>query len=228
MSAGRIAGPWDAAAKRALDIVGSSAALLALLPFLPLVAVAIRQDSEGPIFYHAPRIGLDGRKFGMWKLRTMVAHADNLPGSINVSDHDYRVTRVGLLLRRYKINELPQFVNVLLGDMSLVGPRPEIEHYVEMFSAEEREILSVRPGLIDWATLRYSDMGATLAESDNPDELYETMVRPQILRTQLEYARTRTFWQDLHILLTGVWQLMVAPLLRMLWGRLGKAAGLGA
>lgn len=214
------------ATKRALDIVGAGAAVVALLPLLPLVALAIRLDSRGPIFYPAPRVGLGGRRFRMWKFRTMVAHADNLPGAINVSDQDYRVTAVGLLLRRYKVNELPQFFNVLVGDMSLVGPRPEVEHYVRQFNDEEREILTVRPGLIDWATLRFSDMGALLATSDDPDGFYETVVRPRILRAQLEYVRTRSLGQDLRILGTGVWQLLLAPIARRLKALAGRSLGL--
>ena len=201
-------------AKRGVDLVGSSLALLVLLPGLPLVALAIRLDSRGPVFYGAPRVGRHGRPFLMWKFRTMVADADHRPGAINVSDHDGRVTRVGLLLRRSKVNELPQFLNVLTGEMSLVGPRPEVEHYVRQFTDEEREILTVRPGLIDWATLRFSDMGTLLASSEDPDHVYETQVRPQVLCAQLAYVRTRGFRQDMRILMSGLRQLFFLPVAR--------------
>ena len=208
-----------------MDVAGSVLALTVLLPLLPLVALAIRLDSRGPVFYRARRVGRTGRCFGMWKFRTMLADADTLPGAVNITDDDYRVTRVGRPLRRYKINELPQFINVLVGDMSLVGPRPEIEHYVRQLTASERQILDVRPGLIDWATLRYSNVGALLASGDDPDRVYEDTIRPEIVRTQLAYVQTWSLAQDVQILVAGVHQLLLNPLARRLAILSGRRPG---
>jgi lipopolysaccharide/colanic/teichoic acid biosynthesis glycosyltransferase len=131
----------------------------------------------------------------------MVINAESLGGSCT-SDDDPRITRVGHWMRKYKLDELPQLLNVLRGDMSFVGPRPEVRQYVDIFTAEEKQILSVRPGITDWATLWDSDEGAVLAGSPDPERIYLEKIRPQKIRLQLKYVRERNLWIDLKIILT--------------------------
>ena len=163
------------------------------------IVAAIKIGSPGPAFYRAPRIGLGGRPFRMWKFRTMVVNADKLGGP-STSDDDPRVTPIGRRLRKGKLDELLQLVNVLTGDMSLVGPRPEVAQYVDLFTPEERVILSVRPGITDLATLQNPDEGATLAKGGDPERIYLEEIRPEKLRLQLQYVRTRSLLLDVKIL----------------------------
>jgi len=185
--------------KRSFDVLAAGAALVCLSPVLLAVAFAIRLGSPGPIFYRGRRVGQGGRPFGMWKFRTMVVNADVIGGP-STSDTDPRLTRIGVFLRKRKLDELPQLYNVLLGDMSLVGPRPEVPQYVDMYSEEERQILTVRPGITDFATLWNSDEGALLADSQDPERTYLEEIRPTKMRLQLEYVRRRSFATDLGIL----------------------------
>lgn len=185
--------------KRLLDIVVSFCGLVALLPLFGIVAIAIKRESHGPIFYRGPRAGRYGKPFGMFKFRTMVANADKIGGPSSSAD-DPRITRVGNFLRRYKVDELPQLINVLKGEMSLVGPRPEVMQYVAMFSVEEKAILSVSPGITDWASIANSDEGKRLAGSPDPEKTYLEEIRPEKIRLQLEYVRRRSFATDMRIL----------------------------
>ena len=185
--------------KRSFDVIVSGAALVCLSPVLLVVALAIRIGSRGPIVYRGQRVGRAGRLFRMWKFRTMVVNADVIGGP-STSDTDPRLTPIGLYLRKRKLDELPQLFNVLVGDMSLVGPRPEVQQYVAMYSAEERQILIVRPGITDFATLWNSDEGALLATSQDPERTYLEQIRPTKVRLQLEYVRRRSFGTDLWIL----------------------------
>ena len=185
--------------KRSFDVIVSGAALVCLSPVLLVVALAIRVGSRGPIVYRGQRVGRAGRLFRMWKFRTMVVNADVIGGP-STSDTDPRLTPIGLYLRKRKLDELPQLFNVLVGDMSLVGPRPEVQQYVAMYSAEERQILIVRPGITDFATLWNSDEGALLATSQDPERTYLEQIRPTKVRLQLEYVRRRSFGTDLWIL----------------------------
>jgi lipopolysaccharide/colanic/teichoic acid biosynthesis glycosyltransferase len=141
----------------------------------------------------------------------MVVNADKIGGS-STADDDMRITKVGRRLRKYKLDELPQLFNVLTGDMSLVGPRPEVEFYVRMFKPNEEQILSVRPGMTDWASLWNSDEGAVLAGAEDPEKMYMELIRPEKLRLQLKYVRERSFWVDLSILVqTALKVLKLAP-----------------
>jgi lipopolysaccharide/colanic/teichoic acid biosynthesis glycosyltransferase len=186
--------------KRLFDIILSSAGLVLVSPVFMIVALAIRFDSEGPVFYRGIRVGRGGEPFWIFKFRTMVANAEQLGGP-STADDDARVTRMGRLLRRYKVDELPQLINVLRGEMSLVGPRPEVPTYVALFSEEEKAILSVRPGITDWASLWNADEGALLAGSPDPEKTYLERIRPRKIRLQLEYVRKRSLWTDIKILL---------------------------
>ncbi|MCW5786016.1 MAG: sugar transferase [Nitrospira sp.] len=186
--------------KRLCDVVVASVLLLLLSPLLLVIALVIRWSDGGPVFYRAPRVGLRGQPFRMWKFRTMVQHADQLGGP-STPDGDPRVTPVGRWLRQHKLDELPQLFNVCGGTMSLVGPRPEVQHYVDLYSEEERVILTVRPGLTDWASLWNIDEGALLKGSPDPEKVYLETIRPVKLRLQLAYVRQRSFGTDLRILL---------------------------
>jgi lipopolysaccharide/colanic/teichoic acid biosynthesis glycosyltransferase len=195
--------------KRLFDLVGSAVGLTLLSPVLLAVAVLIKLSDGGAIFYRGLRVGRNGVLFRVCKFRTMVVDAEHIGGPSTTAD-DQRVTVLGRVLRKYKIDEIPQLISVLIGDMSLVGPRPEVERYVRLMSDEERIILSVRPGLTDWATLWNSDEGAVLAGAADPEKIYLELIRPHKIRLQLEYVKNRSFWTDLVILV----QTIVAIVLR--------------
>jgi len=185
--------------KRLFDTSVSFVALVPLMPFLLIVAFLIKMDSDGPVFYKGLRVGKGGKLFSMLKFRTMVANAENVGGP-STADDDPRITGIGRFLRKYKLDELPQLINVLKGEMSLVGPRPEVPHYVNMLTKEERAILSVRPGITDWASICNSDEGAVLAGSPDPEKAYMEKIRPEKIRLQLKYVRERSFFVDLKII----------------------------
>ena len=185
--------------KRGFDVIGALAGSIVLAPVMLALAVAIKVSSPGPVLYRGVRVGLGGRRFRMSKFRTMVIDADRIGGP-STSETDSRVTRIGRFMRKLKLDELPQLFDVLRGEMSFVGPRPEVPQYVEMYTDEEKAILSVRPGITDWATLWNPDEGAVLAASDDPERAYLDKIRPLKIRWQLEYVRRRSFWIDLQIL----------------------------
>ena len=185
--------------KRTIDLTVSGLLLAGLAPAFLIVALLISIDSRGPVFYRQARIGRGGRTFRIFKFRTMVVDAERRGGP-STADDDPRITRVGKWLRTRKIDELPQLINVLRGDMSLVGPRPEVPMYVALYTGEEQEILGVRPGLTDWATLWNVDEGAVLAGHPDPERAYLELIRPQKIRFQLEYVRHRSLAVDLKIL----------------------------
>jgi len=185
--------------KRLFDIAASGLGLLALGPGLILLAILIKLEDGGPVFYRGERVGRHGRGFRIFKFRTMVVHADRIGGP-SASDSDPRITRIGRTLRRYKLDELPQLINVLKGEMSLVGPRPEVRHYTDQFTEEEQAILSVRPGISDWASIWNADEGALLAGAEDPEQIYATRIRPTKLRLQLKYVREQSFFTDLKII----------------------------
>jgi len=189
-------GNW---AKRLLDVIVVALSLVLLGPVLILIALIIKISSPGPVLYRGTRVGLDGKLFAMMKFRTMVVNAESLGGSATAAD-DPRITTIGKLLRRYKLDELPQFLNVLVGDMSLVGPRPEVQKYVNLYSPEEKAILEVRPGITDWASIWNSNEAAVLEGSRDPEKTYEELIRPTKLALQLLYVREHSFFTDLKIL----------------------------
>lgn len=189
--------------KRILDVVFSAAGLLLLLPLCALVALCIKANSRGPVFYRQIRVGENGRPFRIAKFRSMDAVASNMPAGITISG-DTRVTGVGRILRRYKIDELPQLWNVLRGDMSLVGPRPELPIYVETYSPGQRLVLSVRPGITDPASLAYRNEEDVLSRCENPEQLYLKRVLPDKLARNLTYVQGISFRADLRIICTTV------------------------
>jgi lipopolysaccharide/colanic/teichoic acid biosynthesis glycosyltransferase len=183
--------------KRLLDIVASAAGLLLLSPLLAAAAIAVRLDSPGPSLFRHERVGRNGRRFHVLKFRSMTHRSK---GAEVTAAGDWRITRVGRILRKTKLDELPQLLNVLVGEMSLVGPRPEVQRYVDLFPAEYAEILRVRPGITDLAAIEYRDEERLLAASADPESEYRSVVLPAKIALYRKYLAERSFATDLRIL----------------------------
>jgi lipopolysaccharide/colanic/teichoic acid biosynthesis glycosyltransferase len=188
--------------KRIFDLILASVGLVILLPLLAVVAVLIVVTSGRPVIYRGVRVGRFGRRFRIFKFRTMVVDAGRLGGTTTGLD-DQRVTPFGAFLRRTKIDELPQVLNVIVGDMSLVGPRPEVPEYADEYDEDEKIILSVRPGITDIASLRFIDLQSHVGNGD-PNKVYRERVLPIKNQYRMEYVRNRSFWGDVGILLRTV------------------------
>lgn len=191
--------------KRWFDITCSGLGLILLSPVFIAVAIVIRMDSPGPIFYRGERVGKNGKIFRIFKFRSMVWDAEKIGGP-STSEIDPRVTKVGRYIRKFKLDEFAQLINVWLGDMSLVGPRPEVKKYVDMYTDQERNILGVRPGITDFASLKFHNEGEIIANSgiEDPEEAYCRLIRPEKLNLQLKYIRERSFFLDVKILVLTV------------------------
>ena len=185
--------------KRIFDAFSSLVLLTALSPLFAFISACIKLTDGGGVFYRGQRVGLGGRTFRIFKFRTMVVDAEKMGGASTASE-DSRITRIGSILRKYKIDELPQLINVLIGHMSLVGPRPEVKYYTDMYSEAEKAILSIKPGITDWASIWNADEGAVLAGAEDPEKAYETLIRPTKLKLQMKYVQERSFWVDIRIL----------------------------
>ena len=186
--------------KRIFDILFSLIALIISIPFGLLIALAIVIDSRGHVIYKQKRVGRNNVDFQLYKFRTMCNDADH--GSLlTVGEHDQRITKTGAFLRKYKIDEFPQFLNILKGEMSIVGPRPEVRKYVDMYTPEQMRVLSVRPGLTDYASIRYVNENEILAASDNPEETYIHEIMPDKLALNLQYIEEQSAWIDIKIML---------------------------
>ncbi len=181
--------------KRLFDIVVSFVGLIILLPFFILIAIWILLDSRGGIFYRQTRVGKNGVDFRLWKFRSMRPDSDK-KGLLTVGGRDPRITRSGYFLRKTKMDELPQLINVLVGDMSLVGPRPEVRKYVDMYNDEQRKVLNVLPGITDVASLRYFDENELLSKSSDPEKTYIEEIMPAKLKLNLEYIDRANFGTD--------------------------------
>ena len=187
-------------AKRLFDLLVSSAALLILLPLLLAVALAVRIDSPGPVFFRQQRVGRGGVLFCIHKFRTMQLDAPSRGPQVTLQ-HDARITRVGRALRHYRLDEMPQLIDVLRGRMSLVGPRPEVPHFVAHYPADLRaQVLAVRPGITDPASLAHLDEAQLLAGSADPERTYIELILPRKLALQARYAASATLWTDLSVL----------------------------
>lgn len=186
--------------KRGFDIVMSVVGLLCLSPLFVLIAVWIVLDSRGGVFYKQQRVGLNNRDFALYKFRSMRPQADK--GSlITIGGRDPRITRSGYYIRKFKLDELPQLINVLKGDMSIVGPRPEVRRYVDMYTAEQMQVLSVRPGITDLASIKYRNENELLETVSDPEEYYVKTIMPDKLAINLQYVRRQSFVSDLGIIL---------------------------
>lgn len=191
------------AAKRAMDIVISAGALCVLWPLFLLIALAIVADDPGPVFYRQVRIGRGGRPFRIFKFRTMVVDAEKKGLSITVG-RDSRITRVGAFLRRTKLDELAQLLNVLAGQMSFVGPRPEVPRYVEMYTPYQRQVLLVRPGITDYASIAYRNENELLAGADDPERLYVETVMPDKIELNMKYLHEISPLADLRLIMETI------------------------
>ncbi|MBR4786293.1 MAG: sugar transferase [Bacteroidales bacterium] len=185
--------------KRLLDIICSLLALVVFSPLWILIALAIVLESRGGVLYRQERVGRNNRDFMLYKFRTMRTGSDK-KGLLTVGDRDSRVTRVGYFLRKYKLDEFPQLVNIIKGDMSIVGPRPEVRKYVDMYTPEQMKVLSVRPGLTDYASVRYVHESEILARSDNPEQTYIDEVMPAKLALNLEYIQNQSLREDIKLI----------------------------
>jgi lipopolysaccharide/colanic/teichoic acid biosynthesis glycosyltransferase len=185
--------------KRAIDLLFAFVGLVIVSPILIAIALWVKATSPGPILYRGRRIGRNGKSFEMLKFRTMVANADKIGGT-STADDDARLTVAGRFLRRFKLDELPQVINVLLGEMSFVGPRPQVGWAVDLYTPEEQSLLSIRPGITDFASLRFRNEGEILRGSSDPDRDYLTKIAPDKIRLGLYYVRNYSFSIDAKIL----------------------------
>lgn len=192
---------------RFLDLLFSFTGLFILSPFFLLIALVIKLSSSGPVLYKQLRVGLNGLDFNVFKFRTMRINSDKL-GLITVGGHDPRVTSVGYFLRKYKLDELPQLINVLIGDMSLVGPRPEVKKYVDLYTLEQKKVLSIRPGITDWASIDYRDENIILGESSDPEKDYIEKVMPDKLNCNLIYIQNYGVLEYLKIIFLTLWHIV--------------------
>ncbi|HRH71294.1 MAG TPA: sugar transferase [Flavobacteriales bacterium] len=195
--------------KRAFDILASTTALLLLLPLFLLLALAVALSSPGGAFFRQVRVGKEGRNFSLLKFRTMRPGSE-AKGQITVGGRDPRITGIGYVLRKSKLDELPQLLNVLLGDMSIVGPRPEVPKYVALYSAEQREVLSVRPGITSLASIAYINENEVLGRSSDPERTYIEEVMPAKLALDLEYVKEKGLFRDFKIILGTLRRLLTA------------------
>ena len=196
--------------KRIFDLLSCSIALLLLFPFMLLISMAIVLNSRGGVFYRQMRVGKNNRDFHLYKFRTMRTGSDK-QRLITVGNRDERITTVGYFLRKTKLDELPQLVNILKGDMSIVGPRPEVRKYVDLYSEEQRRVLSVLPGLTDYASIAYINENALLEQSDNPEQTYINEIMPAKLQLNFKYIENQSFFVDLKIIFKTIGGIFLPP-----------------
>ncbi len=189
--------------KRLFDLVISSLGLIALSPLLLLTALLIKFDSKGRVLYSQERVGKGGRLFKLLKFRTMVVNADK-EAAITVGRRDPRITKIGYYLRKYKLDELPQLINVLIGEMSLVGPRPELKKFVDLYSREQRRVIEVKPGITDYASIEFRNENHLLEGKADPIAFYIKEVMPQKLMLNLKYLKNQSLWTDCKIIMRTI------------------------
>ena len=185
--------------KRCFDIVASGFGLLILSPVFLLMAIWIKLDSRGPVFYRQVRVGKNNKDFRIFKFRSMRVGADK--GSlVTIGGRDPRITRSGYFIRKYKLDELPQLINVLKGDMSLVGPRPEVRHYVNYWTEEQMHVLDVRPGITDPASIKFRNENELMGKAANPEDYYIHVIMQEKIRLYLDYVKNASFWYDVKLI----------------------------
>ena len=193
--------------KRIFDIIASGCGLLVLSPLFIILAIWIKIDSKGPVFYKQIRVGQYNKDFMLYKFRSMRVGSDK-KGLITVGNRDARITKSGYFIRKYKLDEFPQLINVLIGDMSLVGPRPEVRKYVELYTEEQLHVLDVKPGITDLASIRYRNENEILEKAENPDEYYTNVVMQDKLKINLEYVANHSFWYDISLIFKTFWAIV--------------------
>lgn len=184
---------------RFFDFILSLVGLVVLAPIFIVLAIWIKIDSKGPVFYKQVRVGQNGIDFGLFKFRSMVVDADK-KGLITVGGRDPRITRSGYFIRKYKLDELPQLINVLLGDMSLVGPRPEVRKYVELYTDEQQKVLSVKPGITDYASIEYMDENEILGKSSDPEKTYIEEIMSEKIKYNMKYIQNKSLMEYFKII----------------------------
>ncbi len=194
--------------KRIFDIIVSFFALFILLPIFVVLGIAIAIESKGGIFYKQKRVGKNGKEFKLFKFRSMYADADK-KGLLTVGGRDSRITKVGYFIRKYKLDELPQLINVLKGDMSIVGPRPEVKKYTDLYSEEQKKVLSARPGITDPASLKYRNENDLLAKAENPEKYYIEKIMPEKIKISIDYINKRNFFADLKVIFNTVFSVFL-------------------
>lgn len=193
--------------KRLFDIFFSLIGLIILLiPFL-IISIIISLDSKGGVFYKQTRVGKNGADFSLLKFRSMATDSDK-SGLLTVGGRDNRITKIGYSLRKYKIDELPQLINVLFGEMSLVGPRPEVRKYVDLYNSEQKKVLSVKPGITDYASIEYSNENELLGKAENPEEVYINEIMPAKLKLNLKYIEEQGVITDLRIIFSTIGKIL--------------------
>jgi lipopolysaccharide/colanic/teichoic acid biosynthesis glycosyltransferase len=185
--------------KRGFDVCFAFTGIMLLSPMFIVIAVLISIDSKGGVFYTQRRVGRNHIDFDLFKFRTMYTNADR-NGLLTIGYHDYRITPIGYRLRKYKLDELPQLFNILLGDMSFVGPRPEVRKYVEMYTLQQQRVLSIKPGITDKASIRYFNENELLAGAEDPEKLYINEIIPSKIQYNLDYIDKQSLWVDIKII----------------------------
>ena len=183
----------------------ATAGLAVLSPLLLWIALRIKREDGGPVFYRGERVGLHGKLFRIYKFRSMIVNAENI-GAASTSKHDARVTKVGEFIRKYKLDEFSQLINVFLGDMSIVGPRPEVQKFVDQYTDEEKIILTVKPGITDFASIKFHNEGEIIEKSGiaNADEAYAKLIRTEKLRLQMKYVEEQNIFLDIKLILQTI------------------------
>lgn len=190
--------------KRIFDIVASGLGLLAFSPIFIILAIWIKLDSKGPIFYRQVRVGRHNKDFRIFKFRSMRVGSDK--GSlVTIGGRDPRITRSGYFIRKFKLDELPQLINVFIGDMSLVGPRPEVRHYVDYWTEEQMHVLDVRPGITDPASIKFRNENELLETAEDPEKYYIEVIMQEKIKLYLEYVEKTSFWYDIKLIFKTFW-----------------------
>ena len=186
--------------KRLFDVIASGFGLIVLSPIFLVLAIWIKMDSEGPVFYRQVRVGFKNKDFRIFKFRSMRVGADK--GSlVTIGGHDPRVTRSGYFIRKFKFDELPQLINVFVGDMSLVGPRPEVRHYVDYWTPEQMHVLDVRPGITDPASIKFRNENELMEQAEDPEKYYIEVIMQEKIKLYLEYVEKNSFLYDFGLIL---------------------------
>ena len=190
--------------KRLFDIIASGLGLLVLSPLFLILAIWIKLDSKGPVFYRQVRVGKDNKDFRIFKFRSMRVGSDK--GSlVTIGGRDPRITRSGYIIRKLKLDELPQLINVFVGDMSLVGPRPEVRHYVNYWTEDQMHVLDVRPGITDPASIKFRNENELMEQAEDPEDYYINVIMQEKLKLYLEYVNNHSFWGDIGLIFKTFW-----------------------
>ena len=193
--------------KRLFDIIASGLGLLVLSPLFLIIAIWIKLDSKGPVFYRQVRVGWHNKDFRIFKFRSMRVGSDK--GSlVTIGGRDPRVTRSGYWIRKFKLDELPQLINVFIGDMSLVGPRPEVRHYVDYWTPEQMHVLDVRPGITDPASIKFRNENELMEKAEDPEKYYIEVIMQEKLKLYLEYVNHNSFWGDIGLIFKTFWTII--------------------